>query len=453
MIKTIGGPMKYHVVMITATLFMIQTIVLSATPRISNRLSYFSFPRTVKIDTHSKKPRILSLCTLAGRGGIEVSTLALHRQLIKNSYDPVILVGINTFAQQKLYDEKISHYASKAHQALLYNDYRLYRHIFIKQIRELCRNLQIDIVQCNLPEDTLLARQATKGLSTKVILMFHAPNVYALECFKNLDAILPVNIDIMNQLHQINLELNLGIEEIMHLFPFFDEEKCLNFKPLKLPKKSFFKEHCNVDINTNLPIICMVGNFYGPAEKPNPEFVFQKNQEILIRSIHKLIYERKKKAHLLFVGDGPNRTWHEKLTQELGLTNYASFLGFRNDTCNILHHINIHVLASREESFGIAHIEAGLHKKPSLGASGTGAEYIILNDKTGFVFKNNDVDDLTNKLEFLIDNPRESKIMGNNAFNFITESNDLKKSNIHFLTEEKFKRLKIFYKKIIKNKL
>lgn len=442
--------MKHHILVITIVIFILQINELRATPRISNRLSYFSFPRTVKLDPYSKKPKILSLCTLTGRGGIEVSTLALHKQLINHGYDPVILVGINTFAQEILYNQKISHYTSKAHTALHYDDHRLYRTIFIKQIRELCKNLKIDIVQCNLPEDTLLARQATKGLPTKVILMFHAPRVYALECFKNLDAVLPVNTDIMNLLNQENEKLHLGIGQIMHLFPFFNEDKCLNFKPLKGSKKNFFKEQCELDIDTNTPIICMVGNFYGPPEKLNPEFIFQKNQELLIRALHKLIYERNKKAYVIFVGDGPNRIWHQKLAQELGLTPYAHFLGFRQDTCDILHHINIHVLASREESFGIAHIEAALHKKPSLGATSTGVEYIIINGITGLIFENNNVLDLTNKLEFLMDNPEQAHLMGNNAYNFVTESKDFKKTNIHFLTHPKFKRVAALYEKIIK---
>ncbi len=442
--------MNHHTLMITIAIFFIQITTLNSTPHISHGLSCFSFSRKMQPNPHTKKPRILSLCTLAGRGGIEVSTLALHKQLLKEAYDPIILVGLNTFAQQSLYDQKISHYASKAHSALAYNDYKLYKNIWIKQIRELCKDLHIDIVQCNLPEDALLARQATQGLSTKVILMFHAPRLYALECFKNLDAVLPVNIDIAHQLNGANQDLKLGITHIMHLLPFFDEEKCLYFKPSNISKKQFFKKNFNITIDAKLPIICMNGNFYGPAQKPYSEFIFQKNQELLIRALHKLMYERKKRAHLFFIGDGPNRAWHENLVRELKLTNYAHFLGFQHDTCNILEYSTIHILASREESFGIAHIEAALHKKPSLGAEQTGAQYIIIDGMTGFVFKNNDINDLTNKLEFLIANPEQCKLMGNNAFNFITESKHFKQADMHFLTQAKFNRLSTFYKKIIK---
>ncbi len=67
------------------------------------------------------------------------------------------------------------------------------------------------------------------------------------------------------------------------------------------------------------------------------------------------------------------------------------------------------------EGFGLAYLEAGACGKPVIGAYGSGAEDAIINQKTGFLVPQNDVQKTAEAVTKLLNNPKLAQKMGENG--------------------------------------
>lgn len=419
-----------------------------------SKLKFIHFSKTDISYLHKKNKEscILNFLPSDWMGGVESCVIAQHEMMLRTpNFKSLLFVCHGSPLQKSLTKSKLPHYSSHADQLIKYN-FRLYEKTLSEQIRKLCIKHNVSLIHCHKPYHLALLKEAIRGLQVKLILMYHGSRISESDyrAFRNLDGIITASFYAKNLITQANESDLLGIKIIEQIFPPFNEERFLSYKPTNFLRKTFFKKTHNLDID-QAPLICNIGNFYGPTIKPNDEnFVFEKNQEVLVRALYILIHQRKKNVQALFVGDGPNRLWHEQLNKELNLEKHVHFLGFCNDIDKILSYIDIHVLPSHEESVGIATLEASLMKKPSIGSSGTGSEQTIVHEKTGFIFNNNDANDLADKIELLIDHPELRTTMGNNAFDYVTNRNNFNRPHAQFTKAAICKRLSTIYKNIIK---
>lgn len=405
------------------------------------RIEFFNFSQNQSRTQKSKKISILSIFTSNWMGGAEICALSIHKLLHQASHDAYMLVYKDSPLQKYLQNDSLPHYVMSAYSKKSEHDLRIAQHI-----RTICRTRKIKIVQCHTPEMAQLARIATKGLQVKIVLMYHGIDEVNFSKFEKLDGVITVNPSNEPLIHTVNAQLKLKIKKITQMYPFFNEERFLKFKPKSLTRQEFFMQYGFDLPEYNIPVICMVANFYGRPKNHLGDYVSRKNQELLIRALHELITQRKKNAYVVFLGDGSDRVRHEQLSKDLGMDKYIYFAGFCKEVEEFLYHTDIHVLTSVKEPLGIVYLEAGLMKKPSIGACKTGADYTIVDGVTGFIFKNNDLKDLTDKLELLIDDSELRQKMGQNAFEFVTGKKSFDQMNRAFLTRDKFKKLKLFYK-------
>ena len=116
------------------------------------------------------------------------------------------------------------------------------------------------------------------------------------------------------------------------------------------------------------------------------------------------------KANFIIVGDDniENGKYEEFLKArafEFGITNYISFLGYRNDIPEIMNLCDLLVLPTFKESFGRVVIEAMACGTPVV-ASAVGGVVETFEDGDGGLFcKTNDIKDLTAKIKYFFDNP------------------------------------------------
>lgn len=435
----------------------LSTTSLCTPPKIEalSKLKYIHYsPKDINY-LHAKKKGICVLNFLPSdwMGGVESCVIAQHDMMLRApNFKSLTFVCHESPIQKNLMLSQLPHYSSHADKILKYN-FKLYEQTVSEQIRKLCIKHKVNIIHCHKPYHLRLLRNAIKGLPVKLVLMYHGSRIPETDylTFKNLDGIIAVNFGAQNIIVQANKTYQLGIKQIEQIFPPFNENRFLNYESMNISRKQFFKKTYDCDIN-EAPLICNIGNFYGPTIKPErDDFIFEKNQEVLVKALYILIHERKKNVQALFIGDGPNRMWHEQLSKQLNLEKNVHFLGFCNDIHKILSLIDIHVLPSHEESVGIATLEASLMKKPSIGSSGTGSEQTIVHNHTGFIFNNNDARDLADKLEILIDNPELRAMMGNNAFNYISNKSNFGRPHIQFTQAAIFKKMRSFYQRIIKS--
>jgi glycosyltransferase involved in cell wall biosynthesis len=107
-------------------------------------------------------------------------------------------------------------------------------------------------------------------------------------------------------------------------------------------------------------------------------------------------------AHLILVGDGPERGRIEQRVQKSGLLRQVHFLGMMKDVRPALSLMDIFVLpSSAVETFSNAALEALSMGIPVMLSDIGGAREMIIDGEHGFVFPPNDLDSFVRGIQFL----------------------------------------------------
>ena len=120
---------------------------------------------------------------------------------------------------------------------------------------------------------------------------------------------------------------------------------------------------------------------------------------------------------LLLIGDGPQRNELEKITQDLSLRN-VEFLGKLDfqELINVVKLSKFNVLPSEVyENCPMAVLESMALGKPVIGSNIGGIPELIIDGEDGLLFETGNTDDLAEKLNWMIGNPKSSSEMGINA--------------------------------------
>lgn len=121
----------------------------------------------------------------------------------------------------------------------------------------------------------------------------------------------------------------------------------------------------------------------------------KKGQDILIKAL-KIVYDKGfENFSLDIIGEGPSKSFLEKLVLDNGLDSKITFLGNKSQDYIFAHlcEYDLSVQPSRYEGFGLTVVEAMAAKVPVLVSANEGPLEIIDNGKYGFYFKNGDVED------------------------------------------------------------
>lgn len=283
--------------------------------------------------------------------------------------------------------------------------------ILKKEIIRVCKKHEINIVITMRWQDLPLLKEIAQDLPIKIIFYRHASlqedslkdNTKTLEGIDGFASVPNVTefITIENNLH------NLDIKNIISTAFFWDEDKCLNFSTQET-RRQYFKRRFNIRIPADHYVITTVANFSQSC----------KNYPLLLHAAYKLIHKKHYPIHFMAAGEGPFKKSMEELVSDLNLQNYVHFLGSIDDVPALLYHSDMHVLPSYYESFGKVNLEAYYMKKPILVAAGIDACTVVRDYETGLLFKNNNVDSLTEKIEYLLNSPEKLISFGSNAYQY-----------------------------------
>ncbi len=358
----------------------------------------------------NKKQALLNIhYNVPSPGGIETHLLIFNKLFAQQAIPHTLLTSKHSTWIVNTINQPANPYGLHCH---------LYNHDEVNptstDILNTCKEKQISTIICNWEGPLLDASlDAAKTHPTKLIFVHHNFKEdftdQNIEKFNQLSAIVAVSPVVTESLHRLQKSGRLQVKNIMHISPFWDEDKFLTFKPTR-SKQDFFKQKFNLTFTDNDPVICSVANLY-----------WCKNQQLLLHAAANLLHTKNKKFHLILAGEGDDLPKLEQLARELNITSCTHFVGRTLEVPELLHHIDLHVLPSSHEGFGLVQLEAAMMKKPFLAATKTAAERIIQHGITGFIFENNNAQDLANKLETLIDNPKLRQTMGQNAYNFVRQ--------------------------------
>jgi glycosyltransferase involved in cell wall biosynthesis len=421
--------LKYTSLVIACVILLVSLLFISI--ELYTNLNYKNFTNNIKVTKLNNK-KILMLYTPEGRGGgSSTNTINLYRYLISNGYNVTILVSNNIPARKEFFDPlKLSYYSCRLPGKKPQNFIQELLLAYI--LYKVCKRENISIIHTNIVGESIAAKLVSLFLPVRVVMTLHIDNLHTGNFLKNLDGIIAVSPQIASLIKEENKKRALNIKKIEFIFPFIDTDKFLSFTP-KFTKQEFFKKYFNISLDNNIPIICMVGHFY-----PNPLW---KNHKLLIRAINKIIYEHKQKVYLMLAGGGPRLEESKELAHELKVQDYVFFLKYTKFIPELLYYSDIKTLTSAIEAFPLSLLEAALMKKALIGTAHTGIENIIINNKTGLLFNKNNLEDLTQKLLILLNNPQLRKTLGNSAYNFVLQN---------YMPEVSIKKIGKFYEEILK---
>lgn len=134
----------------------------------------------------------------------------------------------------------------------------------------------------------------------------------------------------------------------------------------------------------------------------------KKGQDLLIQAVSKL-KKKYPKIKCILAGDpaGGDKSILDNLkalTSKYDVEENIVFTGNVSDVPSLLKQIDIFIMPSRFEGFGISLIEAMAMGKPCIASDIDGPKEIIKENKYGILFKTGDYEDLVIKLEDMIEN-------------------------------------------------
>jgi glycosyltransferase involved in cell wall biosynthesis len=139
----------------------------------------------------------------------------------------------------------------------------------------------------------------------------------------------------------------------------------------------------------------------------------KKGLSVLLRAMDEL-----KRRHgvppcrLIIIGDGPARGELESLCSQLGLSPWVVFVGTRRDIPQVLQLIDIFVLPSLYEGFGIAILEAMAVGKPVVATRVGGIPEFVIPGETGLLIEPGNADVLADAVESLLRDSDQAMRMG-----------------------------------------
>lgn len=120
---------------------------------------------------------------------------------------------------------------------------------------------------------------------------------------------------------------------------------------------------------------------------------------------------------LMVIGDGPDGEKYKKMVHNIGIKN-IEFFGFRphSECMGLLNEAMFLVMPSIwYETFGLTIIEAFSRAKPVIASNLGAMAELVVDNKTGLLFKSGDPKDMAEKVRWLWKNPDECIRMGQKA--------------------------------------
>jgi glycosyltransferase involved in cell wall biosynthesis len=232
----------------------------------------------------------------------------------------------------------------------------------------------------------------------------------------------------------VNYALYVGKNNKFYFEKYGLKEKQLNFAPHAIDNERFAIDKKSesallrkmFEIADNNVLIMFAGKL---EEKKDPLLLLEA-----------FLHLNKKKAHLLFVGNGK---LENQLKNKAEAQNNVHFLDFQNQSyMPVLYQAcDIFCLPSKgpSETWGLALNEAMACKSVVLASDKVGSAIdLIIPGQNGYIFKNSSIDDLSDKLgELLNKELSELELMGLNSKILISEWNFQKQAKvIEFLTKD-----------------
>jgi len=329
---------------------------------------------------------ILEICLSGGFGGLELYALKSVRELKKTDNNIKVIVRKYTFLDEKL--EEIG--LPRDYLNPIVTSFPL---VTAWRLAGYLSTYKIDVMHIHWGHDLFLAVMAKVLCRRKIKLVYTRQmaltrmkyDPYHKFVYKNVDAYVVIAQSLYNDAKRY---LPLKSERLHLLYygvpsPVGDINSC----------KKYLAEN-QIDQDTFKIAI------FGRIEHG-------KGQYLVVGAVRQLRKEGKM-VQAAMIGHIMDQDYFNNLVKEIkdaGLEEQIRYLGFHNNPVSIMACFDVVVLASKCETFGLVLPEAMRAGVAVLGSNCGGVPEIISHGKTGLLFESENVEDLTNRLRELIDDP------------------------------------------------
>ena len=152
----------------------------------------------------------------------------------------------------------------------------------------------------------------------------------------------------------------------------------------------------------------------------------RKNPELIVKAISEIDGE----ISLEIIGPTPNKSYLNKLKESIHNSQHKENILLTpftalDELIQKYSNANLFILASKSEGLGRVVIEAQATACPVLVSSNTGAVDLIIDNETGYIFENDNLNDLKDKIKNIIDNQLYSVQVGVNGKSFVTQNHTI----------------------------
>jgi len=340
----------------------------------------------------------------AGFGGQETHVLNLYKRLSERGRRPLLVVMADSPLHRHVLQACLRCYALRHYR--LPGSYRLLSLLLSVVLLWVCSRHGVQVIHCNNRFELRSALWVAKFLDLRVILNYHVTAEFETKILEGTDAFVAPAPRIVDFVAKQNRVKALGLRQVRVLPPVFDADKFIAYRSMASPAE-WFRTTFGIEIKP-CPVICTIGNMVQDLQ--------HKNYPLLFEALAILIHAKRTPVQAVLAGDGPVRSFLDGLARNLNIRDYVHFLGATSEhTPGVLHHSDVFVLASSREAFGIVYLEAGLMRKPSIGARRTGAENIIVDKETGLLFENGSPESLAAAIGEFVESPSYARQLGTQA--------------------------------------
>ena len=278
---------------------------------------------------------------------------------------------------------------------------------------------QIDIVCLQDPVTSYFAIKSLKlrNSKVKIVLESHGDFIETIALEKKL--LIP---SIYKKLFKIFSSYSIKNADLIRSISSFTEEQVKDYgykgKFVRFPAwinlDKFLEAKTTRDTHSDFKII-----FVGSVTD-------RKNPELIVRATSKLVGE----ISLEIIGPTPNKTYLNELKESISNSKHKEnilltpFIAI-DELIQKYSNANLFILPSKSEGLGRVVIEAQATACPVLVSSNTGAVDLIIDHETGYIFENDNLEDLKDKIKNIIDNQQHSVQVGLNGKSFVTQNHTI----------------------------
>ena len=142
-----------------------------------------------------------------------------------------------------------------------------------------------------------------------------------------------------------------------------------------------------------------------------------KGQQLAVSAIGRLKENGYRNVKLYLAGGDPigYSNYLNTIIEKYDIGDQVEYLGFIKDLKELRKKIDVELLCSESEAFGLVTVEGMLAGNPIIGSNSGATAELIKDGINGYLYNCNDVDDLACKMKAIINNPSKIEQVGKNA--------------------------------------